>query len=94
MQNQYTRKISLLKVFNSLEILLIMVFFSFLLINIDNVEISKRIDFVLELGIVPLICDLLLKSDNDELLTECYDLLINLCCGTKTQVMIINFNEK
>jgi len=65
-----------------------------LILIVDNVELSKRIDFVLELGIVPLICNHLLKSDKDELLIECAWVIVNLCSGTSVQVMIMNFNEK
>ena len=72
---------------NSIIIILI------LILIVDN-DYSKRIDFVLELGIVPLICNHLLKSDKDELLIECAWVIVNLCSGTSTQVMIMNLNEK
>ena len=65
-----------------------------LILIVGNVELSKRKDFVLELGIVPLICNHLLKSDKDELLIECAWVIVNLCSGTSVQVMIMNLNEK
>ena len=65
-----------------------------LILIVDNVELSKRIDFVLKLGIVPLICNYLLKSDNDNLLYECVWVIGLLCGGTTTQVIIISFNKK
>ena len=66
-----------------------------LIVIVDNVELSKRIDFVLELGIVPLICNHLLKSDKDEMLIECAWIIATICYNcTSTQVMIMNFNEK
>ena len=65
-----------------------------LIVIVGNDELSKRKDFVLELGIVPLICNHLLKSDKDELLIECAWVIVNLCSGTSVQVMIMNLNEK
>ena len=65
-----------------------------LILIVGNVELSKRIDFVFELGIGPLICNHLLKSDKDELLIECAWIIANLCSGISTQVMIMNLNEK
>ena len=69
--------------------------------RIDGVKVwtkrvtLKRKDFVLELGIVPLICNHLLKSNNDNLLTECAWIITTICYNcTSTQVMIMNFNEK
>ena len=56
-----------------------------LIMIVDN-EALKRIDFVLELGIVPLICKHLLKSNEDGLLVECIWVVTNLCSGTSTQV--------
>ena len=57
------------------------------MIIVENEDHSKAIDFVLELGIVPLFCNYLMKSDNEELLIECSDLVVNLFRGTPTQVL-------
>ena len=64
------------------------------MIIVENEDDSKAIDFVLKLGIVTLLCNYLMKSDNNGMLIECSDFIVSLFSGTPTQVMIFSFNEK